>query len=169
MAEWRIERLGREHARDGFDCGKPTLDEFLRALVSQYEKRNLGRTYVAFRGDAARVLGYYTLASGSIDVERLPASRARKLPRHPVPVVLLARLAVDRSVHGKGLGGALLRDALSRSLVLSETLGIHAIVVDALDGAAKAFYERFGFMPLTGDARRLFLPLGTIRSAAKPR
>ncbi|RUL83510.1 GNAT family N-acetyltransferase [Tautonia sociabilis] len=168
MAEWRIVRLSRTHVRQGFDCGKPTLDEFLHRLVSQYEKRDLGRTYVALRGDEPRVLGYYTLASGAIETERLPASQAKKLPRHPVPVVLLARLAVDRSVHGQGLGGFLLRDSLSRSLDLSEKLGIHAVVVDALDGEARAFYERFGFLRLTDDALRLFLPLSTIRAAAKP-
>jgi predicted N-acetyltransferase YhbS len=85
-----------------------------------------------------------------------------------VPVILLARLAVDQSVHGRGVGGLLLRDALTRSLELSEKLGIHAIVVDALGAGAKTFYERFGFMPLTDDVMRLFLPLSTIRAAARP-
>ena len=115
-----------------------------------------------------RVLGYYTLASGAIAAESLPAKQAKRLPRHAVPVVLLARLAVDRSVQGKGLGGFLLRDALTRSLDLSEKLGIHAVVVDALDAEAKAFYQRFGFLALTDDEMRLFLPVGTIRSAVKP-
>src|SRR3954447_22205675 len=154
--------------REGFDCGKPPLNDFLRALVSQYEKRNLGRTYVALEGEDQRVLGYYTLASGAIEVESLPANQAKRLPRHAVPVILLARLAVDQSVHGRGVGGLLLRDALTRSLDLSGKLGIHAVVVDALDAGAKTFYERFGFMPLTDDEMRLFLPLSTIRAAAKP-
>ncbi len=168
MGEWRIEQLGHGHARDGFDCGKPSLNDFLHALVSQYEKRNLGRTYVALQEGEERVLGYYTLASGAIAAESLPAKQAKRLPRHAVPVVLLARLAVDRSVQGKGLGGFLLRDALTRSLELSEKLGIHAVVVDALDAEAKAFYQRFGFLALTDDEMRLFLPVGTIRSAVKP-
>ena len=90
------------------------------------------------------------------------------VPRHAVPVVLLARLAVDQNVHGRGLGGFLLRDALTRSLDLSEKLGIHAVVVDALDTVAKTFYERFGFMLLSDDEMRLFLPLATVRSAVKP-
>ena len=169
MDEWRIERLDRGHVREGFDCGKPSLNDFLHGLVSQYEKRNLGRTYMAIREGDQRVLGYYTLASGAIDAESLPVKQAKKLPRHAVPVVLLARLAVDRSVHGRGLGGFLLRDALTRSLDLSEKLGIHAVVVDALDAEAKAFYEeRFGFLPLTDDEMRLFLPLSTIRATVKP-
>jgi GNAT superfamily N-acetyltransferase len=167
VGEWRIERLDR-HVRERFDCGKPSLNDFLRALVSQYEKRNLGRTYVAAEGEDGRVLGYYTLASGAVEAESLPTNLAKKLPRHAVRVVLLARLAVDQSVHGRGLGGLLLRDALNRSLDLSERLGIHAVVVDALDSEAKTFYERFGFIPLTHNEMRLFLPLSTIRTAAKP-
>jgi GNAT superfamily N-acetyltransferase len=168
VGDWRIERLDRGQVREGFDCGKPSLNEFLHALVSQYEKRNLGRTYVALQEGDQRVLGYYTLASGAITAEGLPAKQAKKLPRHAVPVVLLARLAVDRGVHGRGLGGFLLRDALTRSLDLSEKLGIDAVVVDALDAEAKAFYERFGFLPLTDDEMRLFLPLSTIQSAVRP-
>jgi GNAT superfamily N-acetyltransferase len=165
VGEWRIARLERAHVRDGFDCGKPSLNGFLHSLVSQYEKRNLGRTYVALPAADQRVMGYYTLASGAIDVESLPANEGKKLPRHPVPIVLIARLAVDRSVQGRGLGGILLRDALTRSLELSESLGIHAVVVDALDDEAKAFYQKYGFLPLTNRGMRLYLGLGTIRQA----
>lgn len=167
MSEWRIERLDYRHVWEGFDCGKPSLNDFLQALVGQYEKRNLGRTYVALQERGERILGYDTLASGAIAAGSLPAKQAKKLPRHAVPVVLLARLAVQQSVHGKGLGSFLLRDALTRSLHLSDKLGIHAVVVDALDVQAKAFYERFGFLPLTDDELRLFLPVSTIRSAVK--
>ncbi|MGP0070213.1 MAG: GNAT family N-acetyltransferase [Isosphaeraceae bacterium] len=167
MSDWRIERLDRIHVREGFDCGKPSLNDFLHTLVSQYEKRNLGRTYVAFQEGDPRVMGYYTLASGAIDAESLPAKQPKKLPRHAVPVVLIARLAVDRNVHGRGLGGLLLRDALTQTLDLSEKLGVHAVVVDALDAEARAFYERFGFLPLTDDPMRLFLPLSAIRAATK--
>jgi predicted N-acetyltransferase YhbS len=114
------------------------------------------------------VLGYYTLASSAIVVGGLPKELAKKLPKHPVPVVLLARLALDRSMNGRGMGAFLLRDALTRSLDLTEDLGIHAVVVDALDSAAKAFYKRFGFLALTDTEMRFFLPIGTIMSAAKP-
>lgn len=165
MDDWRIERLGKNHDRGGFDCGKAPLDDFLRGLVSQYEKRNLGRTYVAGRPGEKRVLGYYTLASGAISFQNLPADAARKLPRHPVPVILLARLAVDRSAQGSGLGRALLVDALKRSLGLGDRLGIHAVEVDAIDAAAKAFYEKFGFVPLLDHAFHLYLPMATIKTA----
>src|SRR5262249_52576235 len=148
-----------------FCCGKATLDHFLHALVSQYEKRNLGRTYVAVRTGSAQVCGYYTLASGAVSFQNLPAKAAKKLPKHPVPVALLARLAVDQSVQGLGLGRLLLSDALKRCLTLSQQIGIHAIEVDALDQQAKEFYEKFGFVPLLDNAMHLYLPLATIEAA----
>lgn len=163
MAEWQVERLDRTHRRDQFECGQPSLDEFLRSLVSQYEKRNLGRTYVAVTRGERLVCGYYTLASGALGFEVLPAMQARKLPRHPVPVVLIARLAVDRASQGKRLGETLLLDALARTLQLSDKLGIHAVVVDAIDQHAKAFYQKYGFIPLLDRGLHLFLPVDTLR------
>jgi GNAT superfamily N-acetyltransferase len=164
MAEWEIERLTRSHERAAFTCGKPALDDFLRSLVTQYEKRNLGRTYVAVRAGDPRVLGYYTLASGAVPFQDLPAPAARKLPKHPVPVILLARLAVDQGVQGQGLGEALLFDALRRCLEISEGLGSHAVEVDAIDDAAKAFYRKYGFVSLQDSERHLYLPVATIRA-----
>src|SRR3954470_820688 len=105
MAEWAVERLDRTHERGEFTCGKGPLDGFLRTLVSQYEKRRLGRTYVAVRPGERRGLGYYPPAPRAVSFETLPAEATRKLPRHPVPVILLARLAVDQSTQGQGLGG----------------------------------------------------------------
>ncbi len=164
MAEWKIERLTRSHERAAFTCGKPSLDDFLRTLVTQYEKRTLGRTYVAVRAGEPRVLGYYTLASGSLPFQNLPAPAARKLPRHPVPVILLARLAVDQSVQGQGLGESLLLDALERCQQISEGLGSHAVEVDAIDDPAKAFYRKYGFVSLQDTELHLYLPLATIRA-----
>lgn len=162
MADWIIGRLERSHDRQSFSCGQPALDAFLARLVSQYEKRNLGRTYVAVRPGGPRVIGYYTLASGSVAFENLPEPTARKLPKHPVPVVLLARLAVDQSAQGRGLGEALLLDALGRCLGLADTLGIHAVEVDAIDPSARAFYEKYGFTALPDGEFHLFLPLATV-------
>jgi ribosomal protein S18 acetylase RimI-like enzyme len=168
MPDWPIVPLAGEHERSGFSCGKPLLDEFLRTLVSQYEKRHLGRTYVACHPGTSRVAGYYTLASGSIAFQHLPAAAAKKLPRHPVPSVILARLAVDITVQGQGLGEALLLDAFRRMLELSGTLGIHAVEVEAIDEQARAFYEKYGFVPLTGQPMRLYLPVATIRKGLRP-
>jgi GNAT superfamily N-acetyltransferase len=105
------------------------------------------------------------MASGAISFQNLPVHAARKLPRHPVPVILLARLAVDRSEQGCGLGRILLVDALKRSHVLADRLGIHAVEVDAIDAAARAFYEKFGFVPLLDHSFHLYLPIATIKTA----
>jgi GNAT superfamily N-acetyltransferase len=163
MDDVRVEPLGRSHVRDRFDCGQPSLNDFLRALVSQYEKRNLGRTYVAVQGTEPRVLGYYTIASGALAFEALPLKSVKKLPRHPVPAVLIARLAVDRSAQGRRLGEKLLLDAFARCLELSERLGIHAVVVEAIDGQARTFYEKYQFISLRDRPRHLYLPISTVR------
>jgi GNAT superfamily N-acetyltransferase len=164
MVDWRIERLDPSHERGDFCCGKAPLDEFLRSLVSQYEKRNLGRTYVAVKEGEKKVDGYYTLASSAVPVANVPPKSARKLPLHPVPVALLARLAVDRTVQGRGLGAELLMDALRRCLELSGTLGIFAVEVHALDDEARRFYQKYGFLPLLDEERHLYLPIKTIEA-----
>jgi GNAT superfamily N-acetyltransferase len=165
MADWQVEPLDRSHERDEFACGKAPLDNFLRTLVSQYEKRRLGRTYVAVRPGEKRVCGYYTLASGAVSFENLPEKASKKLPRHPVPVVLLARLAIDQTVQGQGLGGWLLANALRRCLSLAGQLGVHAVEVDAIDEQAKAFYEKYGFVALRDNPLHLYLPVTTIEDA----
>jgi ribosomal protein S18 acetylase RimI-like enzyme len=166
VGDWVIEPLGRDHDRSGFSCGKPPLDDFIRKLVTQYEKRNLGRTFVAVSPGATRVCGYYTLAAGSVTFPDLPKVVSKKLPRHPVPVVLLGRLAVDLFCRGQGLGHRLLTDALRRAMTHAEALGIYAVEVVAIDDEAKGFYERYGFLPLLDSPLHLFLPIATIRAAS---
>jgi GNAT superfamily N-acetyltransferase len=167
MGDWQIERLANSHERAGFSCSKLSLDEFIRTLASQYEKRNLGRTYVAVRPGETRVCGYYTLASGAVPFQQLPVPTAKKLPRHPVPVILLARLAVDQNVQGQRLGEALLIDALDRCSSMADSLGVHAVEVVAIDDDAKRFYEKYGFVSLLDDELHLFLSIATIRDARK--
>jgi GNAT superfamily N-acetyltransferase len=162
VADWAIEPFARDHERAEFSCGRPTLDDFLRLRVTQYEKRGLGKTFVAVHPGAKAVIGYYTLAAGAVAFEHLPSEVARKFPKHPVPVVLLARLAVDQSAQGKGLGETLLLDALQRALDLSSGIGVYAIEVDALDDQAAAFYQRYGFSPLVDNPRHLYLPIATV-------
>jgi GNAT superfamily N-acetyltransferase len=162
MDDWQIERLDRSHQRGEFCCGKAPLDEFLRTLVGQYEKRKLGRTYVAIRPGDQRVYGYYTLAAGSISFQNLPSKIAKKLPKHPIPVALLGRLAVDQAAQGHGLGAELLMDALRRCLELSEKLGIFAVEVLAIDPEAKRFYVKYGFVPLLDNDLHLYLPMKTM-------
>jgi GNAT superfamily N-acetyltransferase len=164
MDDWRIEPFDSTHGRGGFCCGKAPLDDFLRSRVSQYERRRLGRTFVAVRPDQKKVLGYYTLAAGSVSFEHLPPAAARKLPKHPAPVALLGRLAVDRAAQGRGLGVFLLMNALKRCLELSARLGIHAVEVLAIDDEAKRFYLKYGFIPLLDNDRHLYFPVKTIEA-----
>jgi GNAT superfamily N-acetyltransferase len=161
--DWRIEGLEKSHQRAEFRCGRTPLDDFLRMLAGQYDKRNLGRTYVAVRPGEKRVYGYYTLASGSVSVQDLPDDASRNLPRHPIPMILLARLAVDEGVQGQGLGYVLLVDALKRCLELAALLGVHAVEVDAIDEAAEMFYRKHGFTLLRDRPLHLYLPIATIR------
>lgn len=162
MADWIIEPFGKAHDRSAFGCGKSSLDDFIRNRVTQYEQRRLGKTFVAVPPGEKRVIGYHTLAAGSVTFEHLPSDVSRKLPKHPVPVILLARLAVDQSSQGRRLGEGLLLDALQRSLDVSEKLGAHAVEVHALDDAAVTFYVKYGFAPLLDHPRHLYLPLATI-------
>jgi len=162
MAEWVIERLTSAHDRAAFSCGKAPLDTFLAALVSQYTKRRLGRTFVATEPGQARVAGYYTLAAGAFDLSCLPPRDRKNLPKHPVPTVHLGRLAVDRAYQGKRLGETLLFHALRTALTASDTLGAFAVDVWALDEEARAFYEKYGFVPLNDNPFHLYLPMKTI-------
>ena len=164
VMDWVVEPFGKHHERAGFSCGKPALDDFIRARVSQYEKRRPGKDLRGCSEGRKNVLGYYTLAAGSVSVEHLPPSASRKLPKHPVPVILLARLAVDQSAQGMGLGEGLLLDALQRSLDLSAGLGVYAVEVKAIDDAAAKFYRKYAFAPLLDDPLHLFLPISTVES-----
>jgi GNAT superfamily N-acetyltransferase len=164
MAEWVIERLTAEHERRVFSCGKTPLDTFLAALVSQYEKRRLGRTFVATEPGQSRVAGYYTLAAGAFDLSCLPQKDRRKLPKHPVPTVHLGRLAVDLAFRGRRLGETLLFHALRHALTASETVGAFAVDVWAKDDEARTFYRKYGFVPLEDDPSHLYLPMKTIEA-----
>jgi predicted GNAT family N-acyltransferase len=161
--QWRIERLSPSHDRGAFCCGKASLDDFLRRFAQQYDKRDMGRTYVAVVADDPKVLGYYTLSTGAVAFATLPEEVSRKLPRHPIPVIHLGRLAVDQSARGQRLGETLLLDALRRSLESAEEIGVHAVEVHALDEEARSFYLKYGFTSLVDDPLDLYLPMKIIR------
>jgi predicted N-acetyltransferase YhbS len=167
VADWIIEPFGKTHERAAFSCGKSSLDDFIRTRVSQYEKRRLGKTFVAVLQGQKRVVGYYTLAAGAVAFENMPIEAAHKLPKHPVPVILLARLAVDQSAQGKRLGEGLLLDALQRAMDLSKNLGAHAVEVDALDDSAGSFYAKYGFKPLLDNPKHLYLPMATLEKVLR--
>lgn len=168
MAGWTIRRLEKWHDRSAFNCGHPLLDEWLSDRAGQFDRRDLSRTFVATRSEELSVCGYYALSTHRVIYDALPAVEAKALPRLDVPVVLIGRLAVDRTVRGQGLGSVLLIDALRRALQISEQIGIRAVEVDAIDDAARRFYLKFGFRPLLDDPRHLFLPLHVIRKLGFP-
>jgi GNAT superfamily N-acetyltransferase len=158
-----VEKLAANHDFDRFDCGKEPLNHFLQrhALINQ--AANAARTYVAC-GDGNVVVGYYSLAVGAVEHASAPGRVTRGLARHPVPVMLLARLAVDETVQGSGLGKALLKDALLRTAQAAEIAGIRALLVHAKDDEAKAWYERFDFKPGPTDPYHLFLLMKDIKA-----
>src|SRR5262245_43885579 len=155
MAEWVIERLRPAHERAAFSCGTPSLDQFLHTLVTQYEKRRLGRTYVATESGALRMAGYYTLAAGSLDVNTIPPNESKKLAKHPVPTLHLGRLAVDLNFRGRRLGETLLFHALHTAMEFWEQVGAFAVDVRAIDDAAKGFHEKYGFISLSDQTNHL--------------
>lgn len=163
MPAWQIEPLGKAHVRDSFSCGQSSLDKFIRELAAQYDRRDMGRTFVATRLPDPIVLGYYTLAAGAVAFESVPPEMSRKLPRHPIPVAHLGRLAVDQKARGEGLGKLLLLNALDRCRRLAEEMGIFAVEVYALDEDARQFYLKYGFTPLADDALHLYLPMKVVR------
>lgn len=157
-----IEALAGRHDRARFDCGAEPLDRYIRQQASQDSRRRMARVFVAVPEGGDEVAGFYTLSAGSIERVSLPPEAAKRLPHYPVPVAVIGRLAVDRRWLGRGLGKALLADALQRVARASEALAVYAVVVDAKDERAKNFYEKFGFAPLSGSGRRLFYPIAAI-------
>jgi GNAT superfamily N-acetyltransferase len=165
---WSIERLERRHSRDPFDCGQPTLNDWLKLRAGQFDRKDLSRTFVAVRAGDNIVRGYYAVSNHHVRFDALSPPQAKGLPRVDVPVLLLGRLAVDRSVQGSGLGSLLLIDALRRAERLAQHVGIRAVEVDAIDDAAKGFYLKFGFTQLTDDPHHLMLAIDTIRKLPPP-
>lgn len=156
-----IQKLDRAHSVEFFDCGYETLDRYLSRFALNNQSAGSAQTYVAL--DADRVIGFYSLAVGAIAHAEAPPRVSKGLARHPVPVMLLARLAVDRSARGRGLGAVLLHDALRRTLQAADIAGIRALIVHAKDDDARRFYEHFDFDPSPTDPYHLFLLIKEIR------
>jgi GNAT superfamily N-acetyltransferase len=158
-----VEPLGRRHDRTAFHCGAEALDRYLKQQARQDADKRVAAPFVAVRLPDTVVLGYYTLSASVLTLTDLPDELARKLPRYPqLPVTLLGRLAVDQSTKGQGLGEHLLLDALHRSLAHADQIAALAVVVDAKDESAAAFYRHYGFIPLQTQPSRLFVPMRSI-------
>lgn len=146
-----------------FDCGDQELNRFLQRHAFQSQQSQGAKTYVTL-SDYGKVAGYYTLAYGSVEYEAAPARAKKGLAKHPVPVMVLARLAVAGEFRGLGLGKGLLRDALLRTLQAAGIAGLRAVVVHAKNEEAKSFYEHYGFEAFPSDPLKLFLLLKDLRS-----
>jgi GNAT superfamily N-acetyltransferase len=157
----RIEKLRREHKVDSFDCGQEPLNRFLVRHALQSQQAEASQTYVALAKD--EIVGFYTLVVAQVEYDDAPARLGKGLAKHPIPLMLLARLAIATTSQGKGLGAGLLKDAMLRTLQAADIAGIRAIAVHAKDDSARAFYERFDFIPSPSDPHHLFLLLKDIR------
>lgn len=158
--KFRILPLDGAIDRTSFSSGSAPLDRYFQQQVTQGIRRRVTACFVALNNEQ-HIAGYYTLASSSLLLNDLPASISKKLPRYPVvPAVRMGRLAVDKNLKGIGLGGALLADAMSRAA--HSDIAAYAMVVDAKDKKAAAFYQHHGFIPLPNIPLTLFLPLATI-------
>ena len=156
------ELLSDGHQTDSFDSGEPVLDDWLRRRARANQASGASRTYVVCEG--TRVAAYYALASGAIAQAAVPGGFRRNMP-DPIPVVVLARLAVDRNYQGRGLGQALFRDAARRVAHAADTIGVRGMVVHAISEEARKFYIALGFDPCPGEEMTLVVTLRDIRAA----
>jgi GNAT superfamily N-acetyltransferase len=157
-----IRKLKAVDAVESFDCGQFALNQFLQRYALNNQRANSAQTYVCCDGGA--VLGFYSLTVGSVDHPSAPERVVKGLARHQVPVMILARLAVDQTFQGKGLGRALLKDALRRTLLAADIAGIRAVLVHAKDDAARQWYKKFDLKDGATDPFHLFLVLKDLKA-----
>jgi len=156
-----VEKLCPEHRIEGFGCGREELNRYLLRYAWQNPQAGAAQAYVGMVGET--IVGHHTLAVGHVTREEAPERLAKGLARHPVPIMLLARLAVDRRWQGQGIGKALLRNAMQRTLQAADIAGIRALAVHAKDEDARGFYQKFDFIPSPTDPMHLFVLLQDVR------
>jgi GNAT superfamily N-acetyltransferase len=160
----RVEPITSEHDLSSFDCGAhPSLNEWLKRFALANQQNESSRTYVVHR--AGRVVAYYSIATGSVRREDAPNRISKGLANHPIPVILLTRLAVDRLEQGSGLGKALLKDAMARVAAAADIVGARAMLVHAIDARAAEFYRKLGFEPSLVNELHLMLLMKNLRAA----
>ncbi len=153
--------LEASHRLEEFDCGKPALTEWLLRHARQAQGSGSARTFVSCDGE--RVAGYYSLTVGQIDTLEAPERVRRGMGQYPIPLIILARMAIDLDYQKRGLGFSLLQDAIQRAIAVAENAGIRALLTHPLDAEAEAFYRRFGFEPTPENERQLILLLKDAR------
>lgn len=161
--------LNQGHERADFSCGHRSLDDFLKKYAGQHARRKLGTTYVAVVLGHTRVLGYYTLAPSHLEFAHAPADLLKGPPKHPMPSLLLARLAMTQSERGQGLGRHLLLDAFDRCLRVARQVAFRAIEVEAIDDQAAAFYGKCGFLAFPSDRHHLAIGIATVEEVVSER
>ena len=165
MSQLRIEKLRRDHPVEAFDSGRDALNRFLTRYALQNQQAGASQTYLALAEND--VIGYCTLVVGHVEYNGAPERMKKGLAHRPIPIMLLARLAIASASQGKGLGSGLLKDAMLRTLQAADIAGIRAFVVHAKDDDAKSFYEHFGFVASPSDPYHLFRLIKDIRAALK--
>jgi len=160
----KVEAISENHDVSRFDCGgHESLNDWLKRFALTNQRNESARTYVVHR--SGMVVGYYSISAGSVSVEEAPTRISKGLARHPIPVILLARLAVDKNEKGAGLGRALLKDALVRIAQAADIVGARAVLVHAIDEQASKFYLHFGFEPSPIHELQLMLLMKDLRKA----
>ncbi len=168
MADVKIELLEKRHDRKQFDCGNEELNNYVKTLARQHQDRGFAKTFVAVEEEHNVVLGYITLAMGSVLLQDADESVYARLPKHPMPVLHVARLATDLKSAGKGIGSLLLTYAADLAIAASKSMGVFAMELGAIDQAAYDYYLRRGFLPLKKNTMRLYAPLETIIQSREP-
>ncbi len=161
--------LAEAHDVTAFDCGVDALNTFLKSHALQNQRNNSARTFVSTRAGSSEVVGFYSLCAASVDFEQTPDRIRKGLARHEVPLVLLARLAVDERCKGQGLGASLLQDAFYRFIKAQEAIGARALLAHAKDDSAKAFYEKWGFVSTEGLPLHLYILTKQIKANLGPK
>jgi GNAT superfamily N-acetyltransferase len=160
-APLRVEKLRRDHAVDAFDCGRDELNRFLIRFAFPNQQASASQTYVGLSGDT--VIGFYALVVGQVTYDDAPERLTNGLARHPVPIMLLARLGEGVDWQGQGVGAGLLKDAMLRTLRAADIAGIRAFAVHAMGEDARRYYERFGFVASPSDPFHLFVLINDLR------
>lgn len=161
MTVFSIEKLGRHHAVDDFDCGEESLNRFLTRFAFPNQQASASQTYVGLAD--SRIIGFYTLVVSEVSYDDAPERLKKGLARHPVPLMLLARLAVSQTWQNKGIGAGLLKDAMHRTIQAADIGGIRALAAHAKNDVVRSFYEHFGFIPSPTDPLHLFVLIKDLR------
>lgn len=162
-----LKPITKSLSKSPFDCGYPVLNQYLRLYALKNDRLSIGKTFIAVDPDSSKIAGYLTVSTAQMTASDLPENIRTKLPRYPVPAFRIGKLAVSLDFQGKGGGRWLLFQALQKALQISESVGLFAVIVDAIDKKAKAFYLKFGFVPFWEYPLTLFLPIETIRKSTQ--